>query len=326
MSDVRLHLRNGSDPIKFLCDNKRDFVVEKTSSGFSTIVINKKRLYVREYRQNYGTLNNIMNFQKKVRGSSLSQFIQEIPDKEVEEESEAIEKTILYKGFNFDPKSEVEFSNVIKIDLNSAYWQTCRFMELIDNDLYNKVSQKCVKSTRLMMAGTLGKTVMVTEYQKGVKVKSYVKERDNPRVVQHNIYNRIRKFVDELMIWAWQKNPSNFIGYYVDCIWFREIDDEVFELLNKIYNLKIEIVDLVVKSNAHSKAIVIEIGQDEKKPYDVQFRSNEFVKYQTLYNFTPDLQGININQRWQKPQIMSKVSEVKPKKTHKRQKISKSKV
>ena len=138
---------------------------------------------------------------------------------------------------------EQEFKKVIKIDLNSAYWQTCRFMRLVDKSLYQKVSDRCVKSTRLMMAGTLGKTVMITEYKQGVRVKSYVKERDTRRIVQHNIYNRIRKFVDELMIWAWHKDPHNFIGYYVDCIWFREADWEILKTLESIYKLKIEVVD-----------------------------------------------------------------------------------
>ena len=86
MSELRLHLRNGTDPIKFLCDNKRDFIVEKTSTGFPTIIVGGRRLYVRDYRQNYGALNNIINFQKGVIGSELSEFIQEISDEQVVEE------------------------------------------------------------------------------------------------------------------------------------------------------------------------------------------------------------------------------------------------
>lgn len=301
MAELRLHLRNGTDPIKFLCDNKRDFIVEKTSTGFPTIILGGRRLYVRDYRQNFGALNNIINFQKRVVSSELSEFIQEMSDEQVVEESEAIEKTILYKGFNFDPEKEQEFKKVIKIDLNSAYWQTCRYMGLVDKSLYQKVSDRCVKSTRLMMAGTLGKTVMITEYKQGVRVKSYVKERDTRRIVQHNIYNRIRKFVDELMIWAWHKDPHNFIGYYVDCIWFREADWEILKMLESIYKLKIEVVDLTVRNSRNDKGIIIEKSEQETRPYDAQFRSNEFVKYQTLYNFTPDLQGININVRCKTP-------------------------
>lgn len=314
MSELRLHLRNGVDPIKFFCDNKRDFIVEKTSTGFCTIVLGNRRFYVRDYRQNYGMLNNIINFQKGAYNSELADFIKQIPDEEVEKESLAIENTLLYKGFNFDPNVEKEFKKVIKVDLNSAYWQTCRYMGLVDKSLYKRVSDSYVKSTRLMMAGTLGKTVMVTEYKNGERVKSYEKEKDTRRIVQHNIYNRVRKFVDELMIWAWRRDPSNFIGYYVDCIWFREGDWELLDMLQSIYNLKMEVVDLIVtKKTIHGKAVIVEVSETEKKPYDAQFRSNEFVKYQTLYNFTPDLQGININVRWQTPKTpkTSKTSKTK---------------
>ena len=248
MPEVRLHIRNGENMIKFLCENKRDFVIEKTSAGFPTIIFDGKRMYVRPNKQNYGSLNRIISFQNKVSSSDLAEFLQDMPEKEIERESLSIEKTIIYKGFNFDPKKEDSFSKVIKIDLNSAYWQTCRFMELIDKELYRRVSDGCLKSTRLMMTGTLGKKVIITEYKDGKRVKSYVKEVDAKRLIQQNIYNRIRKFVDELMIWAWKRDPLNFIGYYVDCIWFRHPDHELFELLNSIYKIKMEIVDLNINS------------------------------------------------------------------------------
>jgi hypothetical protein len=297
-----MHLKSGVDPIKFLRENNRTFAVEKTSTGFPTIIIDGKRMYVRDFRQTFTTLNKIISFKKKVNNSKLFNFIKNNPNVEIESESSFIEKSILYKGFNFNIQKEREFQKVIKIDLNSAYWQTCRYMKLIDKTFFQEVSDGCVKSTRLMITGTLGKSVMVTEYNKGNRVKSYVKQRDAKILIQNNIYNRVRKFVDELMVWAWKKDPFNFIGYYVDCIWLREFDIEMFDTFNKIFNLKIDLVNLNIQENKQGKINLIEHNEqrDENKIYDVQFKINDFAKYKNLYNFTKTLQDININSKWKK--------------------------
>jgi hypothetical protein len=302
MSNFRMHLKSGVDPIKFLRENNRTFAVEKTSTGFPTIIIDGKRMYVRDFRQTFTTLNKIISFKKKVNNSKLFNFIKNNPNVEIESESSFIEKSILYKGFNFNIQKEKEFQKVIKIDLNSAYWQTCRYMKLIDKNFFQEVSDGCVKSTRLMITGTLGKSVMVTEYNKGNRVKSYVKQRDAKILIQNNIYNRVRKFVDELMVWAWKKDPFNFIGYYVDCIWLREFDIEMFDTFNKIFNLKIDLVNLNIQENKQGKINLIEHNEqrDENKIYDVQFKINDFAKYKNLYNFTKTLQDININSKWKK--------------------------
>ena len=175
-------------------------------------------------------------------------------------------------------------------------------MKLIDKTFFQEVSDGCVKSTRLMITGTLGKSVMVTEYNKGNRVKSYVKQRDAKILIQNNIYNRVRKFVDELMVWAWKKDPFNFIGYYVDCIWLREFDIEMFDTFNKIFNLKIDLVNLNIQENKQGKINLIEHNEqrDENKIYDVQFKINDFAKYKNLYNFTKTLQDINITSKWKK--------------------------
>jgi regulator of RNase E activity RraB len=162
--------------------------------------------------------------------------------------------------------------------------------------MYKDVSTGCTKTTRLRITGTLGKKTILTDYVKGKKTKAYVKEEKKKRIVFQNIYNRIRKFVDELMIWCYRKNPANFIGYYVDCVWLREYDTELIEKLNKIFKLKTDVVDLEVIKNDHSKIVVCEENEEELdvKIYDAQFKSNEFVIYKNLYNFTPDLMGINL--------------------------------
>jgi hypothetical protein len=79
-------------------------------------------------------------------------------------------------------------------------------------------------------------------------------------------------------------------------VWLREYDADLIEELEKIYKLKIEVVDLEIISNASGKIVLCEENEEnsESKIYDAQFKYNEFVIYKNLYNFTPNLGGINL--------------------------------
>lgn len=296
MPAVRIHTKNSAEIFEFLRQNKKKFNVEKTNSGLPTYNFKDKAIYVRDKAINRGALNKIMTFQTQVSKSELYDFLSVQSVKSLQAESEEIERTLFYKGFIFNPLEEQSFQNVIKIDFNTAYWQTCRYFGVIKGETYRDIVRKCTKPTRLRITGTLGKQDTITEYDLGKKIRSYPKKGKKRRVIFQNIYNRLRKFVDELMIWCWQKNPANFIGYYVDCVWLREYDSELIEKLRAIYKLKIELVDLQVKKNAHGKIVILENNEDkgEQTQYDAQFKSNEFVIYKKLYNFTPDLKDINL--------------------------------
>lgn len=295
---IRIHTKNSAEIFDFLKRNEKTFQVEKTSTGFPTFNYGKKSVYVRDKVVHRGALNKIMAFQNQVAKSDIYNFINKLPVEQVEKESTQIEKTILYKGFIFNPHENKKFEQVIKIDLNSAYWQTCKYFNAIDGKTYRDIMKKCTKPTRLRITGTLGKKTILTDYVKGVKGIPYIKEEKKRRIVFQNIYNRIRKFVDELMMWCWQKNSENFIGYYVDCIWLKEYDPEIIDKLKNLYKLKIELVDLEVKLNNHYKFTLLEDNGDDKTPYDIQFKNNEFVIYKNLYNFTPELNNINLKIQW----------------------------
>ena len=129
---------------------------------------------------------------------------------------------------------------------------------------------------------------------KGKKVDVNLKIEKKRRIIFQNLYNRIRKFVDELMLWCWQQDSSNFIGYYVDCIWLKAYDVNIINKLKEIYKLKIELVDLEVKKNLHNKIVLLEDNGTDQTPYDAQFKNHDFVIYKNLYNFTPELKNINL--------------------------------
>lgn len=295
---IRIHTKNSAMIFDFLQRNKKDFQVEKTSSGFPTFNFAGKAIYIRDKVVNRGALNKIITFQTQVSQSDLYKFVSRKSPESIQNESKEIERTLCYKGFLFNPIKEKSFKKVIKIDLNVAYWQTCRHFRVVNREIYQDVVKKCTKDTRLRITGTLGKKIIISDYKKGKKVDSYIKEEKKRRVVFQNIYNRIRKFVDELMMWCWQQNPANFIGYYVDCVWIREYDDDLISKLKAIYKLKVELVDMEVRKNSHGKVILWENNEDKdgegETPYDAQFKSNEFVSYKNLYNFTNDLGDTNL--------------------------------
>jgi hypothetical protein len=293
---VRIHTKDSRALMEYLRRNGRDFQTESTSSGFPTYNVSGKSVYVRDKVINRAGLNKILAFHNSVAQSRLYKFINKFSVEEIKEESAVLEGSLIYKGFTFKPGKKESFEKVIKIDFNSAYWQSCKYFQIINKMMYDDVDLNCTKVTRLRITGTLGKKNTITDYVKGRKTKAYIKEENKRRVVFQNIYNRIRKFVDELMIWCYKRNPENFIGYYVDCVWLYEYDEYIVDKLRNIFNLKIEVVDLEVSRNNHGKVYLYETNEDkiDITPYDAQFKSNEFVIYKNLYNFTPDLIGINL--------------------------------
>ena len=293
---LRVHAKDSRSLLEYLGRNKRDFQIENTSTGFPTFNVSGKAIYVRDKVIHRGTLNKILQFHNQVSKSNVYKFVSNGNENDIIKESQELERSLIYKAFTFNPVTEKSFEKVIKIDFNTAYWQTCRYFKAIDRALYKDINDNCTKETRLRITGTLGKKNILTDYVKGNKQKSYFKEESKRRIVFQNIYNRIRKFVDELMVWCCKQNPNNFLGYYVDCVWLREYDLNLIDELEKIYKLKIEVVDLEIISNASGKIVLCEENEEnsESKIYDAQFKYNEFVIYKNLYNFTPNLGGINL--------------------------------
>ena len=299
MNSVGLHRKSSKMFSEFLSKNKSKYFVEKTSSGFPTFNYEENSIYIRDKYISKSSLNKIMNFQNQVADSELYKFVNRMTKEEVREETDQLSQTILYKGFSIDTEQD-KIENAIKIDLNTAYWQTCRIMSLIDKPLYRYIVEKTLKGNRLRLTGTLAKTSYITTYEDGIKTKTQIKEYNKRRAVFKNIYERIRKFVDELMVYVYRRNPENFIGFYVDCFWLKENDDFIVKQISSIFNIKTEYVDLHIQKNKHRKVLLIERNRDNDAitPYDVQFKQNEFENYLFLHNFDTDFKNINFKERW----------------------------
>lgn len=295
MKPVRVHVRNSRDIKEFLLKNKMPFRIERTSTGFSTLIYNNVAYYVGDKATQRALLNKILNFHNDVKKSKLFKFIDNYEVNDIQLLTSDIEKTLLYKGFSIDIQKEKKIDGVIKIDLNSAYWQTCKITNCIKGKTFREVNKNCLKQNRLKITGTLGKKILVTEYVDGKKNKIYIKPMPKRRIIFQNIYNRLRKYVDELMVYCWRLNPQNFIGYYVDCLWIKEYDPILIEMLMSVYQIKMEIVDIVFETNRHNKTNMIEFSEEGMTRYDGNYIYNEFVMYKNFYNFTIDLKNTKLD-------------------------------
>ena len=299
LRQVRIHTKNSQVILDFLARNKKTFQVEQTVSGFATYNYGNKAICVRDKTLGKGGMSKILMFQNDVVKSDLYKFCNRFTVNTLIDEATEIERTLMYSGYTFNPRTEKSFKQVIKIDLNTAYWQTCRHFGIISAETYKEIKNTTAKPTRLKITGTLGRKSYLTDYVEGVRMgASYLKQQKKKRIIFQNLYNRVRKFVDELMIWCYFQNPSNFIGYYVDCLWLREYDEALIEKLKSIYSIKMEIVDMDVFMNAHGKVQVIERAEFEDKPYTAKFKNPQFEIYKKFFNFTPDLKDINLKLIW----------------------------
>lgn len=303
---LRIHLKNSKGLQDFLERNQKSFFIDKTSTGFPTFEYGNRQIYIRKKMSNSGALNRINQFQSQVGRSPLFKYLSQFDEEYIKKESDQIEKTLMYKGFFFNPMEEKEINGVIKIDLDTAYWQTVRYIRMIDRSLYRSTISNCTKETRLKLTGTLGKVSFRTPYEKGKKGKTFLKETTKRRIIFQNIYNRVRKFVDELMVWCWLKNPQNFVGFYVDCLWIREYDQEIISKIKEMFDIKIDMVDLKLSRNHHNKYYLSDINREDGEitPYDVKFKSNEFVSYKFFHNFNPELKGLKFKTTGWKQQVM----------------------
>lgn len=298
MATTRVHIKSAKDMKEFLIKNRKDFSIERTSVGYPTVHYNNVAYYVRDKVMQRSFLNKIISFQSDIRNSKIYKYVDGLEVEKIQESSNDIEKSLMYKGFTINPDIEDNIENVIKIDLNTAYWQTCKALKCIKSKTHKDIVDNCSKSNRLKITGTLGRKVFITDYVDGIKKKSYIKPLPKKRIVFQNIYNRLRKYVDELMIYCWAVNPDNFIGFYVDCLWLKEYDPNIIEMIRQIYDVKMELVDLRLEVNRHGKMNIIEKSDSGQTRYDGTYKPQEFVIYKNLYNFTLDLKKTKTNIIW----------------------------
>ena len=306
---MRLHLSEKSNKhfLSYLTkDTERTFNIERTLMGASTYYIGSKQFYLREKPSSRKFLNKIQSFQRRVYNSELSKWLEQKKFDDICKQTDRIRETILYKAFTFYP-AEKTFAGIVKVDISSAYFQTPKIMKAIPEDCYEEMNKELAKENRLRMTGTLGRQIHVVPYNKGEKQPTYTKPETKKKAILRNIYERIKKFVDEIMVFAYMWNPDNFIGYYLDGFWLREYDEQLLEEIGKVYAFKTAIVDAILDQNLHGQYLFIETdlekrarhfeqlkegkvnnsvdkNDDYRTPYDVQFKRKQLDSYLYLHN------------------------------------------
>lgn len=234
----------------------------------------------------------ISQFQSNVSKSKIYNELFKRTDEQLEIESDFIRRSILYKGFVFKPEQK-QINGVIRIDLSSAYWRTSRILKLIDYQFNKKIEKQIAKPNRLFITGSLGRSKYRTKYEGGSRVERPKMLYDgHKRFVFRNIYERIKKYVDEVMLWAYNQNPKNFIGFYTDGFWLYEYDDHIVKEIKKKFKFTektLRLVDLHTLSDKFGNLSIVENSLDNSIPYDVKFKHNLFVNYIPLYCFGENL-------------------------------------
>lgn len=288
----RIHRKNPSIFLKKLKSNDKLFAIDKTSTGKVNILQGGKEFYFRDKIFGNSIRTKIAQFQSNVSKSKIYNTLYQKTDEELDIESDFIRKSILYKGFLFKPE-EREIKGVLRVDLSSAYWRTSRILKLIDYEFCKKIEKQIAKPNRLFITGSLGRSKYRTQYQGDRKLeRSKMLYDGHKRFVFRNIYERIKKYVDEVMIWAYKQNPNNFIGYYTDGFWIYEFDDKVISEIRKKFPFTqktLRVVDLVTISDKFGNLNIVENSLDNSIPYDVKFKHNLFVNYIPLYDFAENL-------------------------------------
>jgi hypothetical protein len=311
MREQRTHLKSGSALFRFLKENKRSFFVDKTKTGATTYQVSGKQFYIRPKQVSRGFLNRILGFHHATAKSRLFSYQSRLSIEQLKEESEAIRRSLVYKGFCFDPTGIEEFY-AIKYDLDSAYWRTAYVAKLVKLKMFRAINKVVLKENRLRLTGTLGKSTTRIEYKKGEKKESYLMRLKKKRIIFQNIYERVKKFVDELMILAYMRNPDNFLGFYVDGFWLKERDEALENKLKGMFNLKTKRVLIRLTKNKGGIYYVHEIDTEtgEILPYDAQFKK-DFDKYVFLHNFANNkIHKPNFLTRWN-PKVMMPPQEAK---------------
>ena len=299
MPSARLHKKNSAALLSYLKENGRDFDVELTSTGFPTFKVGDKQLYVRDEPLYTAFLNKISTFQHSVSQSDLFALVNSDTIPNIEAECQSISDSLLYDGFNFD-RRRTSFNNIVRVDISSAYWQVCKMMGLIDRELFTKINNNSAKSMRLKLVGTLGREVRIRHYKNGEHSKTVMQVRKKRRVVFDNIYQRVKKYVDELMMECYRYNPKNFIGFYVDGFWLKAEDRGLLEELKKLFTFKVDYGSYYVYRNRHRKARFVPEGEPAHKGYHLRFRKDDFENYINLHRINQINTNPNFLLRWKK--------------------------
>lgn len=152
---------------------------------------------------------------------------------------------IKYIGVN-KFKSGDTLTDLLYIDINSAYWHAAYKLNVISDDIYNKAldpKNNISKVVRLAALGSLAKRSDVWSYD-GTKLKKLdtIKSYDT-----ENVWFAICKYVSDVMVNISQKIGNDFVFYWVDGIYVKkEAKHEVQKLLKEAgFNFKTETIEYV---------------------------------------------------------------------------------
>lgn len=228
--------------IKFLQEMDLKFKVEYTHGRYSVI----SPLGISDFKK--GNISNKgMNFIKSQKTRIINSGITEkIPMKTPEELG------LKYIWFNKKYMGQ-NLTNIIELDLNSAYWQAAYKLNIITKkDFYKGLAYPKVE--RLASLGSLARTIRVREWTGKRWLRSYAKagfESDDTRHVWFALCNE----VDKLMRKCAKELGDDFLFYWIDALFFtntKENKEKLGAIIKKAgYKFKfIKIKNVIMESDS----------------------------------------------------------------------------
>lgn len=242
--------------IEELKENEIPFTITQTAGGTIVETAHDKARFYSNGSLNGYDLQLIMKVQKHAETLNLNDF-KYFNSKDIE---------FIDNGGNLK-KNELLTEGLYEIDLSAAYWVCAKYLNIINEDIYNYANNgKCSKAARLIALGNLAKQPVIMHFNgKEFEKPQQAQELPTARLFYNCAYYASIK-MHELRQLVQIVNPKNYLLTWVDAIFFKGDDTKKFLLQNleykqtgyKIYKLdKIKRLDnkILIKSSEHKKEL-----------------------------------------------------------------------
>jgi len=266
---------DGTDFLKGLILDKKDFTIKKT--GYSLeIILNGKKYLFSKTDNTQKTFFAHSKIKADIRKSNL--IIDSVPHQQIK----------FYDVRNFmEFNQEIFYPEIINVDIKNAYPQTLFNFGCLTENTFNYLNTEINKIDRLKAVGMIATNKIIYEFKKGKCFNSYTKSNKENR----NLFKAVCFEVGKNMNDCAQLIKDDFLFFWVDGIYFlNEKNILPTELLLNSNNYKTtteRLTDFYAKLS--NNIIFIEFKKDNKLkkfslPLNERINNTELNKINKLFN------------------------------------------
>lgn len=201
---------NADSYVKDLIDGQLTFAVRKASECTEILLDDKHIVFASQNnfpKKKIFLFNNVK--QQVLKWLSKNQLIM------------PIENNSIRYNYNYDTDVGV----MCGTDLNHAYWRIAYLYGMINEKTYNSGLDADCKALRLATLSVLGRAKSFDKYENGIKVTSYVVQKENMEL--KNVFKFIRLTCFNFMKEASDILGDDFFAWKTDCIYYRNSPENI---------------------------------------------------------------------------------------------------